>query len=283
MQNILVILDKPKHEQIALQRALELAEKTAINLHLVSFVYEPVIGLPVLAGSLLDLSEQLQKERANWLQELGQEYSLPEQTTTEVVWHHDIPTWVGDYLTTKPCDLVLKTAQKQFGRGGFGSIDWRLIEQTSVPLWIAVNTHWIKRDRMVAALDPALDNKLHVALNHRLLQQGGALAQRLDAELELVACMPIPEMMVESAAFREQLDGLKDLLKNMIDESGASSRQTHFVVGKPAAEINRLVDRTKARMIMVGRGVRRGPRGFVLGNTAERILGRSNTDVLIVP
>lgn len=283
MQNILVILDKPKHEQIALQRALELAEKTDINLHLVSFVYEPVVGLPILAGSLLNISEQLQKERAKWLQQLQSEYSLPEKTTTEVAWHHDIPTWVADYLAANPCDLVLKTAQKQFGRGGFGSIDWRLIEQTSVPMWIAVNTHWIKRDRMVAALDPALDNALHVALNHRLLKQGGELADLLGSELELVACLPIPDMTVESDAFREQLDALKDMLKQMVSEGGGGERQTHFVAGKPAAEVNRLVDRNKARLIMVGRGVRKGPRGFVLGNTAERILGRSNTDVLVIP
>lgn len=283
MRNILVILDKPKHEQIALQRALELAEKSEVSLHLVSFVYEPVVGFPLLAGSVLNVSEQMQRDRAKWLQEFTQQYNLPERTSSEVVWHHDIPTWVDEYLAANRCDLVLKTAQKQFGRGGFGSIDWRLIEHVSVPLWVAVNTHWVKRELVVAALDPALENELHVALNHRLLQQGGDLAELLGAELELVACMPVADMREDSAAFREQLDALKASLQSVIENSGAQCRQTHFVAGKPAAEVNRVVDRNKARMIMVGRGVRKGPRGLLLGNTAERILGRSNTDVLVIP
>ena len=283
MRNILVILDKPKHEQIALQRALELAEKSEVSLHLVSFVYEPVVGFPLLAGSVLNVSEQMQRDRAKWLQEFTQQYNLPERTSSEVVWHHDIPTWVDEYLAANRCDLVLKTAQKQFGRGGFGSIDWRLIEHVSVPLWVAVNTHWVKRDLVVAALDPALENELHAALNHRLLQQGGELAELLGAELELVACLPVADMREDSAVFREQLDALKDSLQEVIARSGAQSRQTHFVAGKPAAEVNRVVDRNKARMIMVGRGVRKGPRGLLLGNTAERILGRSNTDVLVIP
>lgn len=283
MRNILVILDKPKHEQIALQRALELAEKADVRLHLVSFVYEPVTSLPMMTGSTLDLREQLQQDRIEWQQTLQDQFSLPEGTTTEVVWHHDIPSWVLEYCQGNECDLILKTAQKQFGKGGFGSIDWRLIERTPVPLWIAVTTHWIKRDRVVVALDPAVDNPLHVELNQRALKLGEVVMDTLGVELETVACVPVPSVVTDLDAFREQTGQLLSAVDKVIVDSGVRCKETHFVTGKPAAEVNRVVDRNKARMIMVGRGVRKGPKGFLLGNTAERILGRSNTDVLIVP
>lgn len=283
MQNILVILDKPKHEQIALQRALELAGKSGAKLHLVSFIYEPVVSIPMLSGSILNVSEQMQKDRGEWLQTLQSEYTLPPGSSTEVVWHHDITYWTLEYLTEKACDLVVKTAQKQFGRGGFGSIDWRLIESLPTPLWLAVSTHWVKRDRIVAALDPAIDNPLHVELNQRVLKLGGTLTELLDADLESVACIPVPDEVADLSAFREQAGALLQAVDKVIADSGVTCSRTHFVTGKPAAEVNRVVDRNKARAILVGRGVRKGPKGFVLGNTAERILGRANTDVLIVP
>lgn len=283
MQNILVILDKPKHEQIALQRALELAQKSGAKLHLVSFVYEPLVSMPMLSSSMLNVSEELEKERGKWLQALQSEHTLPPGSTAEVVWHHDIPYWTLEYLDDNACDLVVKTAQKQFGRGGFGSIDWRLIESLPTALWLAVSTHWVKRDRIVAALDPAIDNPLHVELNQRVLNLGGTLSKLLDAELESVACVPVHSEVADLDKFREETGALLQAVDKVIASSGVTCSRTHFVTGKPAAEVNRVVDRNKARAILVGRGVRKGPKGFVLGNTAERILGRANTDVLIVP
>ncbi|WP_066960761.1 universal stress protein [Microbulbifer sp. Q7] len=283
MQNILVILDKPKHEQIALERALELAQKSGARLQLASFVYEPVASIPMLSGAVLDVRDQLQTERRQWLDELQQKYTLPEGSTADVIWHHDIPSWALSYLADNPVDLVVKTAQKQFARGGFGSIDWRLIESLPVPLWLAVSTHWVKRDRIVAALDPAVENTLHVALNQRALKLGEQLGKLLGAELEAVACVPATDEIKDLDAFREQAGALLQTIDQVIADSGAECKKTHFVTGKPAAEVNRVVDRNKARMILVGRGVRKGPKGFLLGNTAERILGRANTDVVIVP
>nr|WP_010132392.1 universal stress protein [Microbulbifer agarilyticus] len=283
MQNILVILDKPKHEQIALERALELAEKSGAKLHLVSFVYEPVVSIPLLSGSVLNVSDQIQNERNKWLQDLQSEYSLPAGSTAKVIWHHDIPYWTFDYLAANDCDLVVKTAQKQFGRGGFGSIDWRMIEALPAPLWLAVSTDWVKRDRIVGALDPAIDNPLHVELNQRVLSVGGKLASLVGADLEAVACVPTPDEVADLDEFREQAGALLQAIDTVIADSGVKCKKTHFVTGKPAVEVNRVVDRNKARAILVGRGVRKGPKGFLLGNTAERILGRANTDVLIVP
>lgn len=287
MRNILVILDKPKHQQIALQRALELVEKLPegdkVQLHLVSFAYEPMQWLPFMSDSAKLVIEQVQADRRAWLENLKNEFALPQNTHTEVVWHHDISVWVQEHLATNQCDLVLKTAQKQFGKGGFGSIDWRLIERTPVPLWIAVSTPWIKRDRLVAALDPALDNALHRELNQRVLKLGGTIAGSLGAKLEAVACVPVPEVVTDLAAFREQTGALLNAIDELIADSGVSCSKLHFETGKPAAEVNRVVDRNKAKLILVGRGVRKGPGGFLLGNTAERILGRSNTDVLVVP
>ncbi|QKX16365.1 universal stress protein [Microbulbifer sp. YPW1] len=283
MQNILVILDKPKHEQIALERALELAQKSGAKLQLVSFVYEPVVSIPMLSGSILNITDQIQKERGRWLDALKQEYTLPEGSSAEVIWHHDIPSWTLGYLADNQIDLVVKTAQKQYGRGGFGSIDWRLIESLPTPLWLAVSTHWIKRDRIVAALDPAVENTLHVELNQRALKLGEQFGKLLGAELEAVACVPATDEIKDLDKFREQAGALLQAVDKVIADSGVDCKKTHFVTGKPAAEVNRVVDRNKARMILVGRGVRKGPKGFLLGNTAERILGRANTDILIVP
>ncbi|WP_231759220.1 universal stress protein [Microbulbifer elongatus] len=283
MQNILVILDKPKHEQIALQRALELAEKSGARLHLVSVVYEPLASISFLSGAVLNVSGEMREARQKWLGEMQQKYTLPKGSSAQVVWHHDIPSWTLDYLADNDRDLVIKTAQKQFGRGGFGSIDWRLIESLPVPLWLAVSTHWVKHDRIVGALDPALDNPLHIELNQRVLAFGGAMSQQLGADFETVACVPVPEEIVDLEAFREHTGALLKAVDQVIADSGVSCSRTHFVTGKPAAEVNRVVDRNKARAILVGRGVRRGAKGFVLGNTAERILGRTNTDVVVVP
>ncbi|WP_319024641.1 universal stress protein [Microbulbifer hainanensis] len=183
----------------------------------------------------------------------------------------------------------MKTAQKQFGRGGFGSIDWQLIERSPTPLWLAVATPWVKRERLVTALDPSVDNLLHKELNLRVLYVGDRLAKLLDAELEAVACLPgttfLDELGITSRqdTSDEQKRALREYLEVLIGDSGAICSELHLVYGKPAREVNRIVDRNKARLMLVGRGVRKGATGLLLGNTAERILSKSNTDVLIVP
>lgn len=289
MKQILVILDKPKHEQIALQRAKALAEAAGARLQLVSFAYEPQLPLLGPQETVDDLVQAIVREREHWLAGLREQYQLPADTQLEAVWHHSIAAWTLDKLAEKTFDLVLKTAQKQFGRGGFGSIDWQLIEQSPVPVWLAVSTPWIKRQRLVAALDPTVDNPLHRDLNLRVLETGDRLAQLLKAKLEAVACLPASGML-EELGFApkremtpEQKRAVREYLQETIGESGVDCSKLHLVSGKPAREVNRIVDRNKARLMLVGRGVRKGPVGLLLGNTAERILARSNTDVLVVP
>ncbi|WP_323845284.1 universal stress protein [Microbulbifer magnicolonia] len=289
MKKILVILDKPKHEQIALQRAVELAGATGAQLHLVSFAYESQVNLPGVHDTPEDLVKTMVSGRERWLMELGAQHPLPADTVTEAVWHYSIANWTLEKLAQDSFDLVIKTAQKQFGRGGFGSIDWQLIERSPVPLWLAVATPWVKRERLVAALDPSVDSPLHKELNLRVLTAGDRLAQLLGAKLEAVACLPGPGVFEELGltprqdTAAEQQRALRAYLEVVIRDSGANCRELHQVSGKPAREVNRVVDRNKARLMLVGRGVRKGAAGLLLGNTAERILAKSNTDVLIVP
>lgn len=123
----------------------------------------------------------------------------------------------------------------------------------------------------------------------RVLAAGDRLAQLLDAQLEAVACLPGGGMLEELGLTprhditADQTRALRECLQAMIADSGVDCSELHLVSGKPAREVNRAVDRNKARLMLVGRGVRKGATGLLLGNTAERILSKSNTDVLIVP
>lgn len=289
MKNILVILDKPKHEQIALQRAVELAKAAGGRLHLVSFAYDPRATLPGVHETPEEVVKAMVSAREPWLEELCKQHQLPADTVTEAVWHYSIANWTIETLVKDSFDLVIKTAQKQFGHGGYGSIDWQLIERSPVPLWLAVATPWVKRERLVAALDPTADSLLHKELNQRVLAVGNRLAQLLNARLEAVACLPGAGVLEELGLTprhdntEEQQRALREYLDSAIRDSDANCSEVHLVSGKPAREVNRIVDRNKARLMLVGRGVRKGATGLLLGNTAERILSKSNSDVLIVP
>ncbi|GMG87699.1 universal stress protein [Biformimicrobium ophioploci] len=289
MKKVLVILDKPKHEQIALQRALDFAGKNNVQLHLMSFVYEPMVSAPHMYDVSTDLIAEMKQGREHWMESLRDKYQLPDNTETEAIWYFDIAGWALEHMATHSYDLVIKTAQKQYGKGGFGSIDWRLIEHAPVPVWLAVNTPWIKREKVVAALDPALDNELHQQLNGRVLAAGGDFASRLDSQLEVAACLPFSGILEELGIapkpedHAEKMRAMEPVIQGLLDKAGVESSQMHLLAGKPAREINRVVDRNKAKLMIVGRGVREGAGRLLLGNTAERILGRANTDVLVVP
>ncbi|AMX01856.1 universal stress protein [Microbulbifer thermotolerans] len=289
MKNILVILDKPKHEQIALQRALALAKATGARLHLISFVYEPQLTMAGMYEAMDELMHTMLGERKRWLAELREKYQLPEDTETQAVWHYNIASWILEILEREFYDLLIKTAQKQYGHGGFGSIDWQLIEHAPIPLWLAVSTPWIKRDRLLAALDPMMNTPLHRELNQRVLTTGDHLARLLGAELEPVACLPGAGVLEELGlatgrnTSAEARRAAQEHLQAIIANSGATCGELHLVSGKPSREVNRIADRLKARLMLVGRGVRKGAAGFLLGNTAERILAKSNTDVMVVP
>lgn len=289
MKSILVILDKPKHEQIALQRALALAKATGARLHLLSFVYEPQLTMAGMYEAMDELMHTMLGERERWLAELREKYQLPEDTETQAIWHYNIASWTLEVTKRESHNLLLKTAQKQYSHGGFGSIDWQLIEHSPIPLWLAVSTPWIKRDRLLAALDPMMNTPLHRELNQRVLTTGDHLAHLLGAELEPVACLPGAGVLEELGlatgrdTSAEARRAAQEQLQAIIANSGAACGELHLVSGKPSREVNRIADRLKARLMLVGRGARKGAAGFLLGNTAERILAKSNTDVMVVP
>ena len=106
--NITTILDKPKHDQVAWQRSLELQKLSGAKLQAVAFVWNAMCesNSALNADERKQLKHGLVEQRKNWLAKL---VAATPQVRTRTIWEHDIADWVADETQKKQPDLVVKT------------------------------------------------------------------------------------------------------------------------------------------------------------------------------
>lgn len=71
-------------------------------------------------------------------------------------------------------------------------------------------------------------------------------------------------------------------LYDLLNQCGLTDATTHITTGPTDKTISHLANELKADLVIIGSIGREGVKGFLLGNTAERVLHHLRTDMLIV-
>lgn len=195
-------------------------------------------------------------------------------------------------------DLVIKPAEGRgvmFG-GLFGEMDLRLIRKCPCPVWIVKSTKNKKHARIMAAVDPNPDRPANAELNKLILELAISLAREEDSELHIVHAWHFQGedlfRGVRSNLSKQQVDkiaketlathqGWLDTLLKQHDMTGIVTK-VHLVKGDPSKTIPQLASKKKADLIVMGTIGRTGVEGFIIGNTAEKILRAVDCSVLTV-
>jgi universal stress protein E len=287
---ILVILDKPKHAQIALERARKLAADTGAHLHLVSFCWLAMAEHRDVfdAHQRRALRQSVVKERENWLRGLVLDAGLAAgDVTTEVVWTDAIPAWVAGYAGARKIGLVVKSVHHS--RTLLHTpLDWELLRACPVPLYLASTAGGTGSGNVVATIDLRHTDRKHQLMNLRVLDAARRFAELSRGKLHCVHAVDTPvgvpglETLAPAKLEREMKSRARELLEALLEPYGIPRARVHVPVGKVGASVATVAERVKADLVVVGTSARRGLGAVLLGNSAEKILARVPCDVLAV-
>jgi nucleotide-binding universal stress UspA family protein len=188
----------------------------------------------------------------------------------------------------------------------FVSEEMQLLRKCPCPVLLLKRSDSEKFSRVLASIDfdheDDPDAKARKAvLNDNIVDMAATIADQDEADLDIVNIFTVPgegamvagwipmtpENLSEYAArcreaAEDRLDGVKaDSQKRMDLPLFATDKvQTHIVKGRARAEIPRLVKENNIDLVVMGTVGRVGVPGFLIGNTAETILGAIDCSVL---
>ncbi|MDJ0951002.1 MAG: universal stress protein [Alphaproteobacteria bacterium] len=300
-KNILVLYDRTLADGAVLDRAAELAKENSARLTVV----EAIEGLPAevielvgsSAGGLLDRQERFVQNREAQLEKLVAPLLEDGIDAKAAVLRGKPFLQVIRAVLQDNHDLVLTTADPRGGlrATAFGSTPMRLMRKCPCPVWVMKPGVGREFRRILAAVDPAVTADPSDSLNPKIMQLASSLARMERCELEILNVWDfvgsdidtihselspdIKEKLVErnEAVHRKALDRLiADT-----DLEGVPY-QVELARGVPSIVILETVEKKQIDLIVMGTVSRTGIAGFIIGNTAEEVLGEVDCSVLTV-
>jgi universal stress protein E len=210
--------------------------------------------------------------------------------TAEVTWAEDMKQDILDHVTEMQPDLLIKEVEhvSALKRAFFTPLDWHLLRQCPIPVYLVGGSGHALPRKVVAAVDVSDLQPANSELNERIIQQASNLALQCDAELHLLYACDL------SNVYLADMGGLalSDLTKEMrtTDEQtflklagryGVPSDRRHFVLGHPVSALSDFANDQHVDVIVMGRVQYHGLEKL-LGSTTEHILYQVSCSVLAV-
>ncbi len=291
LNNVTVVLDKPKHEQIAWRRALELQANSGARVQAVSFLWNAMCehSSALSAADRKKLRHGLVEERKRWLAEL---VSQQPDVKARTVWSPDIAQWVVDELNqpaarNKRPDLIIKTVHKS-GSLVHTPTDWELLSSCSVPLLLTSKRRGKGSGVVLATLDLSHVDTKHRHLNCRVLEAAHQMAALQGGKVHVVFAIEVSQVLrdldiiKESVSKRKIMEKVTPELERLLKPYAIPKSRVHMPVGKAGRTLAQLARKLKADQLVIGSYAHRAKNVLGLGNTAERILTKAVCDVLAV-
>ncbi|XOV85092.1 MAG: universal stress protein [bacterium] len=293
-RNILINLQDLEDARPVLAKAAALckSEPDQSHLQVIRVVYD---GLADLKSKHIDASIELKKfvlEAEEPLLEdairLAGLTSLNIESST--VWHKHIWEGVLHAAQADRTDLILKPRSDT--RPSFyphPPEDWNLIRHARVPVLLTRTKAWPINPTVLAAVD--VYDEAHNALNRAVLSHANRLATGITGNLHVVSVFPVLSAWINEVATAKNYERLRD---DMTQESRAAINtlcqdldidgvSIHTTEGETDTVLEKLVKSTKTCVLVIGTKARTGLSGLLIGNTAEKILSRVDTDVMTIP
>jgi universal stress protein E len=288
--SILTIMDKPKHRQIALERALAIRAATDARMELVSFCWQSFDDVDDLldAESRRAVKSTVIAERKAWqLETLKAKRAATAGINFRTVWVRDIAEWVARRCSESACDLIVKSVQ--YSKTLLHApLDWQLLREATVPVLLASTKKRKRSGTVLAALDLRSHDRVHTRLNRVVLDAAVSYARATGAEVHCVYVIEISQVLRDldaidpAAVKRRALERCKAPLEELLAPYGIPKARVHLPIGKVGHTVADTARKLNADLLIVGTAAHRAKRLMGLGNSAERVLARAPCDVLAV-
>ena len=300
---ILCVALADEDQELAIDCAMSLAQSNQATITVFDVIESSYAD--VLVSENVDFERHRVRMQTNRLKELVSNHTSQVETDVKVdfgIPYLEIVREVlrGDY------DLVVKPAKSiDWLDRMIGSEDMRLLRKCPCPIWLIKSKAPMEFRSVIAAID--LDDSCSVdelvkrkALNRQILELGCSNSLSESAELNIISVRR-PYMHTNSFVSRaedaferhnedllaKQTINLEAAMKEVAEYLGADAYQyvqpkTHLLEGDPRSIIPSYAKKLKAELVVMGSVVRTGIPGFIVGNTAETVLGQLDCSVLVV-
>lgn len=263
---IFAIVDPTTDKQLALARALKIAEQMDAAVHAYICCYSPI-----------ETNHFLQLKRAEiarhevWLERMLESENLAGvDVTTQVEWREDWREGLAEAAAKEECDLIVKTAYEhaETGRILLKTSDWSVLRSAQSPVLLVKRDSMVSVKRVLIAVNPKVEDDKHRRLNEDMI----AFAQLLRESGEGI------ELHAVSAYTGAEPFTHPPELAALI---GIDEKNAHCTQGSPGDVIVDCAQLLQSELVVMGTVSRSGLSGLAKPNTAEQALDRLAADVLV--
>ncbi len=268
VRSILVVIDPEHSESLALKRAKLIAGVTQAQLHL------------LVCDRKHDHSGMLGVLKAA-LTEDG--YVV----TTEQAWNESLHETIIEVQQAEGCGLVVKQhfPDSALKKALLTPEDWKLLRQCPSPV-LLVKTAGSWKDKVIlAAVDVGNADGEHRHLHNTIIDHGYDIAGLAKAHLHVVSAHPSPMLSAADPTFQlsETIQArYREQCRAFQAEFDIDDDHLHIEEGPADVLIPFMAHKLQAAVTVIGTVARSGLSGALIGNTAEVVLDKLESDVLVL-
>lgn len=292
INHILVVLDRNHPEQIALDRALWLADSLDADLTLLTATYEAYCedNSSLDAETRSRVKNALLTKSEQWLNSFVPEGGKV-TISTEVHWQKHLHDAVIESMRHKDFDLVIKgTGKHGLMDRIFAHTDWALMRHCPAPVMLVKSATPWKNNRVVAAIDATSADKGHQLINDNILSFAEHLADHFDTDMHLANSYPLVSVAFAMVPEVTAPDDIQKYITEQHEESCAewahkfNIQKDHVHIGEGDADtvIADICKNIEADLVVIGTVGREGLAGVLIGNTAEALVDKVSCDVVVI-
>ncbi|MCX2983171.1 hypothetical protein EYC98_20105 [Halieaceae bacterium IMCC14734] len=262
LDKIMVIVDPTTTTQPAFARALHSAQLTGARLHLYTCIEETG------AREADQSQQQACMESHRLLIDSAEESGIDASGEVEIGhnWHQQVVSAAARCSAS----MVFKGTKdhRDVDREMRGTSDWTLLRLSPCPVLLVKDFHNWKNRRVLAAINTFSKDIAHIKLNNQIISFAQQFSEAYGADPHFI----------NAYSDRNQVPDIE----NLADACGVPNEHIHVVEGGAAEVIASTAADIDADLIIIGTVGRAGLRGTVVGNTSERILDHTHSDVLVL-
>ncbi|VVQ04708.1 Universal stress protein E [Pseudomonas fluorescens] len=268
VRSILVVIDPEHSESLALKRAKLIAGVTQAQLHL------------LVCDRKHDHSGMLGVLKAA-LTEDG--YVV----TTEQAWNESLHETIIEVQQAEGCGLVVKQhfPDSALKKALLTPEDWKLLRQCPSPV-LLVKTAGSWKDKVIlAAVDVGNADGEHRHLHNTIIDHGYDIAGLAKAHLHVISAHPSPMLSAADPTFQlsETIQArYREQCRAFQAEFDIDDDHLHIEEGPADVLIPFMAHKLQAAVTVIGTVARSGLSGALIGNTAEVVLDKLESDVLVL-
>lgn len=262
INKILIVIDPTTEQQPAFERGLDSARDTGAELHLYACVNEE--------SGYADAAEAAQKMQPV-LDKLAERVtSAGYAAATELEYASEWALQAVAAAQRCNASMIFKNSfdHSSVQRELRPTSDWTLLRMATCPVLMVKDFQDWQHRRVLAAINPAAQEAAHVKLNEDITALAKQLASTYGSDAHFVTAFQDLNHAPEAGKIAAQCD--------------VPPRQIHLKQGKAAEVIRDVAAELEVDLIIVGTVARDGIKGRVVGNTCERLLDQTHSDLLVL-